>query len=403
LSASDSTEDVRPKLRPVEALPGTHQGRQVIMLIDPTGLARGTVSLSSQAFFIVSHFDGRHDLRDIQADFTRRYGELLMSERVHDMIQQLEQAGFLDGPHFERYYAALATEYEKAPTRQTHTTIAPAELQQTVDDILATAKNLVHQPKIVGLIAPHLDYERGRSCYVAAYAALKARSNARRFVILGTNHFGRAQGVVATDKSFETPLGLARIDQTAMRALRRRCGAALLDHQFDHQHEHSVELQVMLLQRLFGPDEVRIVPLLCPDASTTEQSPTGHGVPPPELAAVLKEMLADADQPICVIAAADLSHVGRRFGDDRPLDTAFLEQVERRDRQLLKYIQQNDPTGMLDFLGHDQNPTRVCSSGCLYVALAALPDSKVELLEYHQAATAEIETAVTCAAAALTA
>jgi len=396
-------------------MPGTHQGRHVILLIDPTGLARGTVSLSPQAFFIVSHFDGRHDIRDMQTDFIRRYGQPLPSERVHDMIQQLEQAGFLDGPHFDRYYAALAAEYEKSPTRRSHTTIAPAELQQTVDDILTAAKDLAHQPKIVGLIAPHLDYERGRSCYVAAYyergrscyvaayAALKARSNARRFVILGTNHFGRAQGVVATDKPFETPLGLARIDQAAMRTLRRRCGAALLDHQFDHQHEHSVELQVMLLQRLFGPDQVRIVPLLCPDASAAEHSPTGHGVSLPDLAAALKEVLDNADQPICVIAAADLSHVGRRFGDDRPLDPPFLEQVERRDRQLLKYVQQNDPAGMVNFLGHDQNPTRVCSSGCLYVALAALTDSKVELLAYHQAATAEIETAVTCAAVVLTA
>ena len=114
-------------------------------------------------------------------------------------------------------------------------------------------------------------------------------------------------------------------------------------------------------------------------------------------------LLARVSQHLARRLFADCRHRRRRFGDDRPLDAAFLEQVERRDRQVLEHVQQNDPAAMLDYLGREQNPTRVCSSGCLYVALSALPNSKVELLEYHQAATTEIETAVTCAAAILTA
>ena len=208
--------------------------------------------------------------------------------------------------------------------------------------------------------------------------------------------------MVATDKPFETPLGVTPIDTQLMAALRAHCGDALFEHQFDHQHEHSVELQVMLLQRLFGPERIHIVPLLCPDACEAQDE---GGSARPSLADVveaIRDAVRQSNDPICIVAGADFSHVGRRFGDDRDLDQDFLQEVEQHDRQLLYRIEQNDPEGMLEMLRQARNPTKVCSSGCLYVALAALPDAKVELLRYHQALSPEIQTAVTSAALALT-
>ena len=237
----------------------------MITLHDPTGLARGVASLSPVAFFVVSHFDGRHDLTEIQADFARQFGQALPLERIHEMIEQLEEAGYLDGPGFERHYAQLAERYRNAAMHQTHVPLDPEQLEAGLAAIMADAECTTKGAAVVGIIAPHLDYERGRRCYAAAYGVLRRRSAARRFVILGTNHFGRARGVVATDKPFETPLGVTPIDPQLMGAMRTRCGQALLKHQFDHQHEHSVELQVMLLQKLYGPERIHIVPLLCPD------------------------------------------------------------------------------------------------------------------------------------------
>jgi AmmeMemoRadiSam system protein B len=122
-----------------------------------------------------------------------------------------------------------------------------------------------------------------------------------------------------------------------------------------------------------------------------------------DFAAILGDAIRHADEPVCVLAGADLSHVGPRFGDACRLEADFMAQVERRDRQLLAHVERNDPAAMLAHLRREQNPTRICSSGCLVVALSALPQAKVELLCYDQAVTPEIQTAVTCAALALTA
>jgi len=374
----------------------------MITLHDPTGLARGVASLSPVAFFIVSHFDGRHDLTEIQANFTRQFGQVLPLERIHEMIEQLEEAGYLSGPQFERRYAQLAERYRSAAMHHVHSPLEPQQLEAGLAEIVADTERTAKGPPVVGIIAPHLDYERGKRCYAAAYGALRRRSAARRFVILGTNHFGRARGVVATDKPFETPLGVTPIDTQLMAALRTRCGDVLFEHQFDHQHEHSVELQIMLLQKLFGPEQIHIVPLLCPDACDAQEESSSAQPSLANVAEALRAAVRQGTDPICIVAGADFSHVGRRFGDDRNLDRDFLQEVEQYDRQLLHRIEQNDPDGMLEMLRQARNPTKVCSSGCLYIALAALPDAKIELLHYHQAANPEIETAVTSAALALT-
>jgi AmmeMemoRadiSam system protein B len=402
VSTENAPHKARPKLRPIEVIPTIQGGRRMITLHDPTGLARGVASLSPVAFFIVSHFDGRHDLAEIQADFARQFGQALPLDRIHEMIEQLEEAGYLDGPRFERHYAQLAEGYRSTATHRARLPLEPQQLEAGLAAIVAAAERAAKGGSVAGIVAPHLDYERGRRCYAAAYGALRQRSAARRFVILGTNHFGRARGVVATDKPFETPLGVTPIDPQLMAALRTRCGDALFEHQFDHQHEHSVELQIVLLQKLFGADRIHVVPLLCPDVCEAEDE---SGSPRPsltEVAEALRDAVAQSSDPVCIVAGADFSHVGRRFGDDRDLDRDFLQEVEQHDRQLLHRIEQNDPEGMLQLLRQARNPTKVCSGGCLYIVLAALPDAKVELLHYHQAANPEIETAVTSAALALT-
>src|SRR4029079_11601775 len=116
---------------------------------------------------------------------------------------------------------------------------------------------------LAGLIAPHLDYPRGTPCYADAYGVLATMPPPKRVVILGTNHFGRASSSVATRKDFQTPLGTTRTDREFIAALEQSCGSDLCEHEFDHLREHSVELQVLVLQHLFGANSFTIVPVLC--------------------------------------------------------------------------------------------------------------------------------------------
>ena len=52
-------------------------------------------------------------------------------------------------------------------------------------------------------------------------------------------------------------------------------------------------------------------------------------------------------------------------------------------------------------MSEDENPTRVCSAGCIFALKAALPEAKAQVLRYHQAVDQESQAGVTCAAVAV--
>lgn len=394
----------RPMLRPVEVIPGADGDAEQITLVDPSGLARGAVTLSPAALWLVSRFDGEHTLEDIQEAFLREVGQAVDRETLERLVDVLDEVRLLAGPGFDAYYRELEAAYRASPVRAHHLPVAvgdpPRPLGEYFRDILDEERPAtVPAGPPAGLVAPHLDYPRGRPCYGASYALLRERgAGVRRFVVLGTNHFGRARGVVGTARDFDTPFGVLRADAEFMAALQERLGRPLTQHEFDHAREHSVELQAAWIRYLYREQpEVSLVPLLCPDPC----GPDGERALA-DLRAIgeaLRDLLRSDPVPTCIVAGADLSHVGGRFGDDRWLDEAFLGEVAARDRRVLEVLEANDAEGFRQAVAEGGNPTRICSAGCLYALMAALPDARATVLRYHQAVHQATQTAVTCASA----
>jgi AmmeMemoRadiSam system protein B len=376
----------------------------MIGLRDPSGLSQIVLTLSEAAFAILVLFDGQRTLHEVRAEFRRQFGQHVSFDTLVEMVTRLEESLFLDGPAFEAHYQRLLQEYRSGPSRP----VSDAQslgldggAEAVFGPILAEGSAAPGEGRIVGLVAPHLDYVRGGPCYGRAYAALATRDAPRRFVILGTNHFGlgSAGSVVATGLDFATPIGTTRTDRAFVEQIEARCGD-LRRYEYDHVREHSVELQVCLLQHLFGPDGFTIVPFLCPDpcAPTENASPDGDGAGLGDFARALGEEIAADEQSTVVIAGADLSHVGMFFGDERTFDEAFLAEVQARDRAILQAIEHGGASAVRECIAADQNPTRVCSAGCVSALMAALPDARPIVLGYHQAVTEVLQSCVTCAA-----
>ncbi len=399
------TEDF-PKLRRVEVRPSDSRPG-FADLTDPSGITPGGLTLSEPALFIVSLMDGRHSRVDIQAEFMRRRGQMLFSEELQAMIDRLGDSLFLEGPAFDARVAELERQYEEAPSRplrDPEALGAPSNLLAAyLDEMLAegAADQQPREAGVVGLIAPHLDYPRGRPCYAAAYRGLAERTRAVRFVILGANHFGLSRSVVGTRQGFETPFGVAPCDEAFMDRVDETCGAALCNRQYDHVREHSVELQVVLLKHALGGRRFSVAPYLCPDAcGPTGTAPAdGNGVDLRDFALALRRVISEDDAPTCLVAGADLSHVGRYFQDDRELTAGELKRVEASDRAVLAAVTAGDAEAMRRALADAGNETNICSTGCIYATMLALSGrSRPRLLSYHQALTRELENCVTCAA-----
>lgn len=395
----------RPRLRAIEPFRTPDMQAGMIGLRDPTGLSPAVLTVSEPAAVLLAMMDGETTCARIRARFSAEFGQAVAVETMAEMIGHLEAAHFLDGEAFEAHYASLVRAYRANGVRE----MLHAEAMGLADGadalfdeiLVEAAADGVAADSIRGLVAPHLDYARGRPCYGAAYGAIRRRRAPDRVVILGTNHFGRSTSVVATGKDFRTPLGTTRCDAAFLESIEARCGT-LRAFELDHAREHSIELQVMWLQHLFGADAFSIVPFLCPDpCGPTGTAPRdGNGVDLRRFASILGELIAESKEDTFLIAGADLSHVGLAFGDERSLDAESLAEVEARDRRALSGLTTGGGDDLVRCVAEGGNPTNVCSAGCIFTLATALPDNEATLLAYHQAVTREAHTCVTCAALA---
>jgi hypothetical protein len=174
-----------PKLRPVEALPAQEN---MICLRDPQGFSDKLLLIPPALFYVVSLFDGRHSVLDIQTAYTRRFGDLLFSEKIREIIDQLDEALFLESERFHQARRQAVEDFRKAAVREsTHAGMSyeekPAELERQLEALFAEpdgpgVPDTAHPTgRLRGLIAPHIDLRRGGRCFAWSYAELARESS----------------------------------------------------------------------------------------------------------------------------------------------------------------------------------------------------------------------------------
>ncbi len=375
----------------------------MITLHDRAGISRATINVSPVAAWLIMRMNGSNTLSDIRTAFEQEANQLIPDGTLENMVDQLDKCLFLEGPTFERHYTALVSQYRALPSRPRLAMGLPTEageMAARLNDILEGAESADGDDQIVGLIAPHLDYPRGRPCYAAAYAQVARRRPPERIIIIGTNHSPRTYDPVLTGSDFETPLGRSRTDTEFLERLENRCGN-MRRYELDHMAEHSVELQVIWCQHLFGAHTFDVVPILCADPTVPREAypPVVEGAGIAEVADAIRA-LVDADpKDTLLIAGADLSHVGRAFGDQRALDPAYLDEVKQRDEAVLAHVNLNNAEAFVAEFACGNNPTQVCSVGCMYLLMRTLAGAQAGVVDYHQAVDQAAQTGVTCAAA----
>jgi len=387
----------RPKLRPVEAFPTEAEGKRVIALRDPAGYTDSVLLLPLPLLDIVSLFDGEHSILEIQAEIMRRRGELLFSEEIDRILARLNEHGFLDSPLFAERRRRLEEGFRRSSTRPAvHAGAAyarePEALRAQMDRFFAPpdgpgASGGLQSSSLRAIIAPHIDFHRGGPVYAWAYRELAERSDADCFVILGTCHAGMEEPFALTLKDYETPFGPATVDREFAEALSRRYGTTLLGSELAHRAEHSIEFQAVFLRYLLaGRREFSIVPIL---ASFVHEC-LALGKDPDEDPAVgrfleaLRDTIAASGRKVCLVAGADLAHVGPRFGDPEPVTDSWLRMVESEDRAMLETVTSLDPGGFFDSAAKDGDRRRICGLSPIYALLRAAEARSGVLLKYGQ-------------------
>jgi hypothetical protein len=411
---SKSPQGLNPRLRAVEAFPVQVEGKQLTCLRDPLELAERPIFLNGPQALLVSLMDGTNSLRDIQASFFRQTSKLLATEALENLVRQLDDHRYLDSPSFQIYYDSQVQEFRCRRTRPArHAGAAYAEseneLRAQIDGFFASAcgsepatESLPPRP-LRGLIAPHIDFQRGGPSYALAYKALAEHSGADRFIIFGTCHNPMGRRFALTEKDYETPLGAAAADREFIRRVTQKLPWDPFEDEFAHRGEHSIEFQAVCLRYVLGKDrQFTIVPVLV--GSFHDILITGRAAAEDaEIAAMvsaIRETMAELPGRYCVIAGADLAHVGLNFGDAAGPSEASLREVARADREFLKRVEQGAAEEAFRFIAAERDRRRVCGYPPIYMTLRCLENTQGKLLDYRQWADLEAGSSVSFAALA---
>ena len=372
----------------------------MVALRDRSGFTKSVAVLPIPLVEVVTLFDGEHSIADIQEMLTRSRGELVLAEELVKLAEALDEGGFLDSARFAERRQAIEREFLDGAVRAAaHAGGAYADEPRTLRAQMAgffTAPDGPGEIKWVdgapgatprGLIAPHIDFHRGGSAYAWGYRDLAERCQADCFVILGTCHLGMAHPFALTLKDYQTPLGPAPVDRDFVEALARRAGQDLFGSELSHRAEHSIEFQAVFLRYLFADrGDVTIVPVL---ASFVHEA-LARGTRPeddprvPRFLDALGETIAASGRTVCVIAGADLAHVGPQFGDPDPVSPSWLAEVEREDLAMLATVTAGDPSSFFEAAAKDGDRRRICGLSPIYAMLRALGHTSGDLRRYGQ-------------------
>lgn len=408
--------DDRPRLRAIEAFPVQQNGKTLIYLKDPLNFAT-PLGISQVGYFILSHFDGRHSLIDIQGAYCKQFGTLLLSEELKDFIATLDQHYYLQSERFGDYRDAVLREFRRLPTRAAaHVggvySGEPAQLISQLDGYFSlpngpgqpSPQNPCSTPRAV--VAPHIDFHRGGPGYAWAYKALAESDGADLYILLGTSHCGGQTPYILTLKDFATPLGVVETDKDFVNRLAAQCAEDYFIDEYLHRGEHSLEFQVVFLKyvaqqraAMTGQSEkpFKIVPILVSSFHSMMMNRSA-----PEKSSVvgcflraLREAAEKETRQVCFIAGVDLAHVGQQFGDREPITDEFLRWVQTEDHDLLDRLLALDAPGFFNHIAKDQDRRRICGFSPLYSLIHLLDGVEGKHLKYGQAFTPETGSAVT--------
>ena len=376
-----------PKLRPVEALPvETGRGRMVA-LRDPWGISP-EVLLSEEAFFLAAQLDGRNTLRDLQVAYMRRFGEIIFGERIEELIRTLDEHYLLETPRFQQHLQELKERWQDSPVREAAFAgkgypADPAELRSYLEGFLEEASPR-RLDGLRGVVAPHIDLGRGGPCYASVYRALAEEGDHPSLVVIfGTCHLPMKAPFALTEKAFRTPLGALRTACDLVEEIREAVPFDPLEDEFLHRNEHTVELQLLFLQHLWG-DGFEILPILCRSFAHYVEGDSRPFDDPAFRAFVeaLREVLRRRE--VLLLASADLSHIGPQFGDPLRVDEGTLVEVGGKDREMLSYVERGDAEGFYDYVKAERDRRRICGLPPIYALLKVLGSCRGELLDYRQ-------------------
>jgi AmmeMemoRadiSam system protein B len=250
-----------------------------------------------------------------------------------------------------------------------------AECLRMADEI---ARSVFTDLSAIAAVVPHAGWIYSGRTAALSIAAV-ANTQPETVVIFGSMHTPDANHAsLFSAGAWQTPLGLVQIDEEFASRVGRH--SHITGNPAGHQYEHSIEVQLPLVQRLIGG--VRILPI---------------NVRPGKLALEIGRIVAREacalDRKVAFLASTDLTHYGPAFGFEPhgrgPDGIRWAKEVN--DRRFVDLIAALDAEGVIPEAALNRN---ACGAGAVAAGIAAAVELGARTyieLEHTTSAESELE------------
>ena len=260
--------------------------------------------------------------------------------------QQTEAAETAQAPAAKKTFVSqLAGQWYPADLAQ-----LKADLDSYFSKAPATLPDNVH-----ALILPHAGYQYSGTVAAAAVRSVAGKTFSR-VVVMGPSHSLPMENVASVPDAthYATPLGEVPLDVELINSLKKYPQFKTIPGA--DEGEHSVQIEIPLLQRALG--EFRLVPIVVGQLDEPTTSQMGR---------VLAGLI---DSNTLVVASSDFTHYGPRF-QYVPFKDDVAANLKKLDMGAWDAIANKDVTGFAQYIG--KTGATICGHNPIGVLLAMLP------------------------------
>ena len=359
-----------------------HQGKDFLYLQDPLMLSENSILIPAPIVPLLRILDGTKDISDLKAALQTSVGLDLSTEKIQDLIDQLDRAFLLENASLKKIVLQTTEEYRNTPSRlMMHAgTVYPEDKDEAMEMIADfSEKNSMTSPSVdtgvlAGMLSPHIDFARGGDTYAATWqAAAPSLQDIELVIIFGTDHYGGASTITPTMQNYSTPFGVLKTDTSVVKKLVEKLGSeTILAEELHHRSEHSIELASVWMHAFMGNISFRTIPVLCGSfyKYIENQEQPDKNLVIDQTINILSETMQD--RRTLIIAAGDLAHVGPVFGDNIEMVPATKHSLGLHDDESIAAICEGDADLFLRISRLEADKRRICGLSPIYMMLKTI-------------------------------
>jgi len=383
----DSLTSPIPGIRQdLNIVPIKDDGRDLLYFHDVMGYASPNFALDSQVKTVLSLINNKTSVKEI----CKLSNGNISTDELLEFIQLLDQNRILNTKHFKLFSNKIEKQFEKSTVRKPALAGRsypenPEQLNEYLTSFFEGINPSLTQD-IKALYAPHIELSVGQNQYAEAFSHL-SNLTPKRVVILATSHYAGyfpdiydGKPFIATRKDFKLPHRLIETDRDYLSRLSvsdANNGVTFSDRA--HRIEHSIETH-LLFASYFWKHDFLVIPILI--GSFDEILYHNSGDLAGKIDRFTDQLKALDDDDTFYLISGDLSHIGKKFGDQTRADL-MKDKVQSIDKNFLEASANLETDQLLKNLASHYDSSRICGFPPLYTFINTFEHLNGDQINYH--------------------